>query len=277
MTREQIIGSIKLKKSFLCVGLDSDKDLIPPHLLEHKNPIFEFNKAIIDATKDFCVAYKPNTAFYELPDQYPALYETFKAIPKTHLAIADAKRADIGNTSGRYARVFLDDKKGFGADAITLHPYMGFDSVSPFINGYENKWVILLALTSNSGAADFELLPLEGGDLLFEQVMKTAIQWASPQQMMFVVGATQTTYISRARKIAPRHFFLVPGIGAQGGNLQEVFAEGANDEIGLIVNAGRSIIYADNSINFAEAARDAAFTLQQEMKQLLAQSGHLNS
>lgn len=272
MNRNQLIETIKLKKSFLCVGLDSDFSQIPEHLKEYPNPVVEFNRAIIDATKHFCVAYKPNTAFYECPDDYPALRQTISYIPKTHFSIADAKRADIGNTSARYARAFLDNEVGFGADAVTLHPYMGVDSIQPFLKTYPTKWAILLAITSNPSASDFELQTLASGEMLYEKVIKTAVHWANPDQLMFVVGATQGAHIKKARRLAPDYFFLVPGVGAQGGDLTEVFESASNKDIGLIVNVGRSIIYADSSVHFAEAARQCSFELQQQMETLMRRS-----
>ncbi|MCB0483158.1 MAG: orotidine-5'-phosphate decarboxylase [Flavobacteriales bacterium] len=273
MNKANLITNIKSKQSFLCVGLDTDIHLIPPHLLDYPDPIFEFNKAIIEATQDFCVAYKPNTAFYERPAQYASLHKTFSIIPATHFSIADAKRADIGNTSLHYASAFFDAKEGFGANAITLHPYMGNDSVKPFLE-FHDRWVILLALTSNPGAEDFELQMLSQGDRLFERVMKKAMTWATADKLMFVVGATVGSHLKEAREIAPQYFFLVPGVGAQGGSLNEVFEYAATDEIGLLVNAGRSIIYADNSVHFAEAAREEAYRLQQEMARLMRHRGN---
>lgn len=267
MTREELIGQIKQKKSFLCVGLDPDLTKIPAHILDSDDPIFEFNKAIIDATKDFCVAYKPNTAFYEVHGTkgWESLRKTIKYIPKEHLVIADAKRGDIGNTSRFYAETFF---KELQADAVTVAPYMGSDSVLPFLEFHE-KWVILLALTSNQGALDFQLLKDENGVEFYQNVMKKAMLWGSPENLMFVVGATRAEIIGEVRKLAPDYFFLVPGVGAQGGSLEEVVAYGWNKDCGLLVNSSRSILYASNNGDFADAARDEARKIRNQMKILM--------
>ncbi|MDA8692435.1 orotidine-5'-phosphate decarboxylase [Saprospiraceae bacterium] len=268
MNRKCLFDSIKTKKSFLCVGLDSDINRIPKHLLKEDDPIFEFNKAIIDATKDLAIAYKPNTAFYEAlgPHGMKSFHKTVNHIPDDILIIADAKRGDIGNTSRLYAKSFFEY---YNVDAITVAPYMGSDSVKPFLE-YNDKWVIILGLTSNEGSFDFQQLKLENGKYLYEEVLATAASYGHLDNIMFVVGATKSDYIHRIRQVVPDHFFLVPGIGAQGGNLQEVCRVGMNDKVGLIVNSSRSIIYASYGEDFAEQARVKAQELQQEMEQILS-------
>lgn len=272
MNRAQLIQAIKTKKSFLCVGLDTDIEKIPEHLLEEEDPVFAFNKAIIEATQDLCVAYKPNIAFYEsmgVPG-WKSLQKTWAALPKDCLSIADAKRGDIGNTSDRYAKAFFDQKtSGMGFDAITVAPYMGHDSVSPFLE-YSGKWTIVLALTSNPGGLDFQLSEdRESGRLLYQQVIEKVNGWGSPENTMYVVGATRGSLFSEIRRFAPNHFLLVPGVGAQGGSLEEVCKYGLNKDIGLLVNATRSIIYASSGKDFAEKAREEALALQQEMEKIL--------
>lgn len=263
MTKAELIQQIRLKKSFLCVGLDPDLDKLPPHLLETEDPIFEFNKAIIDATKDLCVAYKPNTAFYECHGVkgWESLEKTINYIPKDCFIIADAKRGDIGNTSSYYAKTFFET---LPCDAVTVAPYMGSDSVKPFLN-FEEKWVILLALTSNQGSLDFQFTESEGTKL-YEKVLKKAQEWGTDEQLMFVVGATRAEEIAKVRALAPNSFFLVPGVGAQGGSLDEVVKYGANDECGLLVNSSRGIIYASRGEDFAIAANGEALKIQSEME-----------
>jgi orotidine-5'-phosphate decarboxylase len=266
MNRKELVEQIKKKKSFLCVGLDADLKKIPPHLLELDDPIFEFNKQIIDHTKDFAVAYKPNIAFYEMLGSkgWESLQKTVDYIPKDIFTIADAKRGDIGNTSMYYANTFFDT---YSFDSITIAPYMGSDSVEPFLK--ENKWAIVLGLTSNSGALDFQNQLLANGKPLYLHVMETCAQWGSPENMMFVVGATRDEYISELRKHIPAHFFLVPGVGAQGGSLSAVANAGLTKDIGLLVNSSRGIIYASNQKDFAEKAGLAAQKIQQEMEGIL--------
>lgn len=267
MTREELIEQIKSKKSFLCVGLDPDPDKIPGHLLGTEDPVFEFNKAIIDATKDYCVAYKPNIAFYEClgPKGWESLEKTLRYIPKELFTIADAKRGDIGNTSSYYARTFFDY---LGCDAVTVAPYMGEDSVSPFLQS-EGKWAIVLALTSNKGALDFQMIPGRTGDELFKEVIRKNGAWGHPGNLMFVVGATRSEDIAAVRELAPGSFFLVPGVGAQGGSLEDVVKYGWNNDCGLLVNSSRGIIYASSGNNFAQKAGAAAQSLQQEMEKIL--------
>ncbi|WP_443946569.1 orotidine-5'-phosphate decarboxylase [Pedobacter sp. AW1-32] len=270
MTKQQLFEQIQKKRSFLCVGLDSSLDKIPKHLLKYENPILEFNKQIIDATKDLCVAYKPNTAFYECYGKqgWGNLIETWKYIPKDIFTIADAKRGDIGNTSLMYAETFFNaDSSEMSFDSVTVAPYMGSDSVTPFLN-FKDKWVILLALTSNSGHSDFQLQEVSG-EKLYEKVLKTSQNWASDEQMMYVVGATRGAAFADVRKLAPDHFLLVPGVGAQGGDLQEVCKYGLNSTCGLLINSSRGIIYASKGEDFAEKAREEALKLQQEMEQIL--------
>ena len=267
MNRDQLVTEIFKKKSFLCVGLDVDINKIPQHLLSEEDPIFAFNKAIIDATAPYCVAYKPNLAFYEaygvkgmvafektiayLKENYPEMF-----------VIADAKRGDIGNTSKMYAKTFFDE---YDVDALTVAPYMGEDSVVPFLDGYDGKWVILLALTSNKGSFDFQLTEDEEGERLFEKVIRKSQKWGNDENMMYVVGATRGEMFTDIRKVAPTSFLLVPGVGAQGGSLQDVCEYGIIKDCGLLVNSSRGIIYADKTENFAEAAAESAKKLQQEM------------
>ncbi len=266
MNKQEILQQIKNKRSYLCVGLDTDIEKIPAHLKHYNDPIFEFNKQIIDATRDLCIAYKPNIAFYEASGSkgWESLEKTIEYIGTDLFTIADAKRGDIGNTSSRYAEAFF---KTMPFDAITVAPYMGKDSVLPFLQ-FENKWVILLALTSNSGSADFQLME-ENGEQLFERVIRKANTWGDANNLMFVIGATHPEYFTRIRKIAPDNFFLVPGVGAQGGDLQAISRNGMNAECGLIVNSTRDIIYASNGEDFAEKAREKALMVQMEMEKLL--------
>lgn len=267
MTREDIFQQIRQKRSYLCVGLDTDINRIPKHLLEHEDPVFEFNRQIIDATKDLCVAYKPNLAFYEAmgPAGWESLAKTLAYIPKEHFTIADAKRGDIGNTSGLYARAFFDT---LDFDAVTVAPYMGEDSVKPFLE-FPGKWVILLALTSNKGSSDFQLTTQENGRPLYEKVMRRAMAWGSPEQLMFVVGATHPQKFEEIRRIAPEHFLLVPGVGAQGGDLEGLSRYGKNELVGLLVNSSRGIIYAGSGPDFAEQARASAQGVQGQMAEVL--------
>src|SRR5574344_822186 len=263
MNRKQLVKQIFDKKSFLCVGLDTDLKKIPAHLLTQEDPIFAFNKAIIDATAPYCVAYKPNLAFYECYGikgmiAFERTISYLKSSYPEHFIIADAKRGDIGNTSTMYAKTFFEE---YNLDALTVAPYMGEDSVKPFLN-YNNKWVILLALTSNKGSHDFQLTEDKNGERLFEKVLKQSQQWGNQNNMMYVVGATQGEMFKDIRKAAPHHFLLVPGIGAQGGSLTEVCKYGMNSHCGLIVNSSRGIIYADNSENFAQIAAEKAKEVQ---------------
>lgn len=267
ISRQQLIQQIKQKKSFLCVGLDTDIDKIPAFLKQYPDPIFEFNKRIIDATHDLCIAYKPNAAFYEKHGVkgLQSLISTSEYLPKECLSIIDAKRGDIGNTSGMYARAFFDkEAAGMDFDAITVAPYMGNDSVTPFL-AFDGKWVIVLALTSSIGSKDFQYLNTDNG-LLYEAVIKKANTWAGSDRIMYVVGATKSHEFVNIRKLAPEHFLLVPGIGAQGGSLEEVCKYGMNKDCGLIVNSSRAIIYASNGEDFAEAARAEALKVQQQMQ-----------
>jgi orotidine-5'-phosphate decarboxylase len=269
MNRNQLFEQIQLKKSFLCVGLDTDAQKIPASLKKEIDPVFSFNKAIIDATAPYAVAFKPNTAFYEINGSkgWLSLEKTIGYIKDNYpeiFVIADAKRGDIGNTSAAYASAFFDHLK---ADAVTVAPYMGQDSVSPFL-GYKDKWVVLLALTSNSGAADFQQIEFNESPL-FEQVIEKASKWGSPDEMMFVVGATQTDYLAKIRQIVPDHFLLVPGIGAQGGDLEAVAKFGMNHQCGLLVNSSRGIIYASSKADFAEAAAKEAGRIQTEMARFI--------
>ncbi|MDR1518448.1 MAG: orotidine-5'-phosphate decarboxylase [Dysgonamonadaceae bacterium] len=270
MTRQQLFEQIQKKQSFLCVGLDTDLTKIPEHLLEKDDPIYAFNKEIIDGTAPYCVAYKPNLAFYESQglQGWLAFEKTVAYIRQRYpdqFIIADAKRGDIGNTSEMYARTFFDVAK---VDAVTVAPYMGEDSVKPFL-GYPDKWVILLILTSNKGSQDFQFSEGENGERLFEKVLRLSQQWAGDDQIMYVVGATQGQMFEDIRKVAPSHFLLVPGIGAQGGSLEEVCRYGMNSQCGLLVNSSRSIIYADNTEQFVEVAREEAKKLQVEMAEML--------
>jgi len=274
VNKKFLIDQIKQKKSFLCVGLDTDIDKIPEFLRSFPDPVFEFNKRIIDATRDLCVAYKPNAAFYEsygIPG-LQSLIKTSKYLPAECLSIIDAKRGDIGNTSDKYARAFFDPKEsGMDFDAITINPYMGTDSVTPYL-AYDGKWVIVLALTSSVGSKDFQYLQTEEG-FLYEAVIKKSRAWADSERLMFVVGATKNEEFTRIRAIAPDHFLLVPGVGAQGGSLEEVCRYGMNGDCGLLVNSSRSIIYASNREDFAEAARAEALKLQQQMQSELEKAG----
>jgi orotidine-5'-phosphate decarboxylase len=266
MTRSELIQAIRTKKSFLCVGLDTDLEKIPPHLLDTEDPIFEFNKAIIDATKDFAVAYKPNIAFYEClgPKGWESLKKTIDYIPKDILTIADAKRGDIGNTSTQYAKAFFE---AMHFDSITVAPYMGNDSVKPFLD-FVGKWTIVLGLTSNEGAFDFQYLRSDEKEL-FKHVIQKVSTWGTDENLMFVIGATKTAQLKEVREIIPNHFLLVPGVGAQGGSLEEVSKIGMNADVGLLVNASRQIIFASNGEDFAERAREEAMKLQQEMASYL--------
>jgi len=271
MTRQELVDQIRLKKSFLCVGLDTDLSKIPVHLLETDDPIFEFNKAIIDATKDFAVAYKPNIAFYECygPKGWESLKKTIDYIPKNIFTIADAKRGDIGNTSTYYAKTFFEY---LNCDSVTVAPYMGEDSVTPFLE-FDNKWVILLTLTSNKGALDFQFMTDLKGEKLYQKVLRKSSAWGTDENLMFVVGATRAEGIGEVRKLVPNHFFLVPGVGAQGGSLVDVANYGWNKDCGLLVNSSRGIIYASNGLDFAEKAREEAQKLQLEMAEILRQKG----
>lgn len=270
MTRKELIASIQRKRSFLCVGLDTDLKKVPAHLLQEEDPVFAFNKAIIDATAPYCVAYKPNLAFYESMGVkgWIAFEKTVAYLRENYpdqFIIADAKRGDIGNTSAMYARTFFEE---MDLDAVTVAPYMGEDSVTPFL-GYEGKWVILLALTSNKGSHDFQLTEDAQGEKLFEKVLRKSQEWAGNDQMMYVVGATQGKAFEDIRRIAPNHFLLVPGIGAQGGSLEEVCKYGMTSECGLIVNSSRAIIYADATESFAQVAGEKAREVQAQMAQEL--------
>ena len=266
MTREQLIQQIFQKKSFLCVGLDTNAKKIPAHLLDLHDPIVEFNKAIIDATAPYCVAYKPNLAFYEAHGIHGmiAFKKTIEYIRERHphhFIIADAKRGDIGNTSKMYARTFFEE---YDVDALTIAPYMGEDSVTPFLE-YEGRWVVMLALTSNKGSFDFQLMQDADGERLFEKVMRKGQEWGTPQNMMFVVGATRGEMFKAVRRVAPDHFLLVPGVGAQGGSLEEVCRYGMTKDCGLLVNSSRGIIYASSDEHFAEIAANKAREIQQQM------------
>lgn len=266
MTRQQLVDQIKKKKSYLCVGLDTDSTKLPPHLLKGNDPVFTFNKAIIDATKDLCVSYKLNTAFYEAlgVKGWEAMERTVHYIGEEHFKIADAKRGDIGNTSDQYAKAFFETMP---FDAITVAPYMGGDSVQPFFQ-YPGKWAIVLGLTSNSGAKDFELQQA-GEGLLYEKVLRTVSEWGSTENLMFVIGATQPGEFETIRKIIPGHFLLVPGIGAQGGSLEEISRKAMTPDCGMLVNASRAILYASPAEDFAEKARAMAIALQHEMTKYL--------
>lgn len=297
MTREQLIEQIKRKKSFLCVGLDPDLKKLPKHLLREPDAIFEFNKRIIDATAPYAVAYKPNIAFYEAlgPRGWNSLQRTLGYIPKECFTIADAKRGDIGNTSALYAQAFFDkSSSGMSFDSITVAPYMGRDSVTPFLE-FKDKWVILLALTSNEGSADFQtsvinpkLIRTEDDDFgfansqvvldnenefVFERVLRVSQQWGSAENLMYVVGATKAPMLKQVRKIAPDHFLLIPGVGAQGGSMEDVCKYGMNKDCGLLVNAARSIIYASSGVDFAQKAGEEAERMQQEMEAELRKFG----
>lgn len=276
MNKTDLFRQIKQKRSFLCIGLDTEMEKLPKHLLSEDDPVFSFNKSIIDATAQFAVAYKPNTAFYEVQGAkgWESLEKTVDYIRNSFpdiFIIADAKRGDIGNTSANYARAFFDHLK---ADAVTVAPYMGFDSVSPFL-GFENKWLILLALTSNSGSSDFQYNHLETGRKLFEEVLLKAKTWATSEQMMFVVGATHPDEIAEVREIVPDYFLLVPGVGAQGGSLEAVAENGLNIECGLLVNSSRGIIFASSEKDFAQKAGEEARKLQLQMENILLHKGLL--
>lgn len=267
MTRAELSAQIRQKQSYLCVGLDADIDRLPRHLLDKDDPVFEFNKAIIDATQDLCVAYKPNLAFYEAlgSNGWESLRKTLEYIPDEHFTIADAKRGDIGNTSRLYAQAFFGE---MGFDAVTVAPYMGVDSVKPFLE-FGGKWVILLALTSNKGSQDFQFDQQGNGQPLYEKVMRKAQKWGTPGNLMYVVGATHPEKFKEIREIAPDHFLLVPGVGAQGGDLEALTRHGANADVGLLVNSSRGIIFAGEGEDFAEKARSAAQALQTSMAALL--------
>lgn len=274
MNRQQLIEQIKTKKSFLCVGLDTDLKKVPQHILNEEDPIFSFNKAIIDATAPYCVSYKPNLAFYEAfgVKGLISFEKTVKYLKENyphHFIIADAKRGDIGNTSAMYARTFFEK---YDIDSLTVAPYMGEDSVTPFL-GYEGHWVILLALTSNKGSLDFQMTTDEQGERLFEKVLKKSQQWGTKDNMMYVVGATQGRMFEDIRKLAPEHFLLVPGVGAQGGSLEEVCRYGMTSDCGLLVNSSRGIIYASTGSDFAEVAGQKAKELQEQMAVQLQSAG----
>ena len=271
MTKQELFNQIIKKESFLCVGLDADLEKIPEHLLELDDPIFEFNKQIIDATKDYCVAYKPNLAFYESlgVKGWESLQKTMEYIPSDIFTIADAKRGDIGNTSKMYAKTFFEY---FNFDSVTVAPYMGNDSVSPFLE-FSNKWVILLAATSNVGGLDFQYKKIEGGKRVFEEVLEKSLEWGNEENLMYVVGATRAEMLSDVRAIVPDAFLLVPGVGAQGGSLEEVVKYGMNDTCGLLVNSSRGIIYAGSGNDFASAARKKSKELQSQMAIQLKEFG----
>lgn len=286
MTRKELVDQIFLKRSYLCIGLDTDITKIPKHLLSSADPVFEFNKQIIDATKDLCVSYKINTAFYEAlgVKGWVSMEKTVNYISKEHFKIADAKRGDIGNTSSQYAKAFFDpESSGLNFDAITVAPYMGEDSVKPFLE-YENKWAIVLGLTSNSGSADFELQQLltkqeeleegmhvvrETSEYLYEAVLEKTSKWGSTENLMFVIGATQPNEFENIRKLIPQHFFLVPGVGTQGGSLKDISEKAMNDDCGILVNVSRAIIYASDKEDFADQARKVAKNYQSEMRSYL--------
>ncbi|HEY5463446.1 MAG TPA: orotidine-5'-phosphate decarboxylase [Hanamia sp.] len=266
MNRKYLIQQIKEKRSYLCVGLDTDIEKIPAHLQSSPDAVFEFNKQIIDATKDLCVAYKINTAFYEAQGVkgWEALGKTVNYIPSTHFKVADAKRGDIGNTSHQYAKAFFET---IPFDAITVAPYMGSDSIKPFLD-YENKWTIVLGLTSNEGSKDFQQQKIKD-HFLYEEVIKKTAEWGTQENLMFVVGATKAAEIASIRKIIPNHFLLIPGVGFQGGSLAEVSKYGLNEDCGLLVNVSRAVIYAGNKENFAEEARGIALEYQTAMEKYL--------
>lgn len=274
MKREELIDLIRSRRSFLCVGLDVDKNKMPEHLRNDADGVFKFNKAIIDATIDYAVAYKPNLAFYEAMGieglvQLKKTMDYLHGLDKKAFTIADAKRGDIGNTSQQYAKAFLDPAGDYNFDSLTIAPYMGADSVQPF-TVYDGKWVILLALTSNKGAFDFQFLPVDGERKLFEKVLETSRQWANPENMMYVVGATKADMLTQVRAIVPDSFLLVPGVGAQGGSLEEVCKYGLTRDCGLLVNSSRGIIYASTGVDFAERAGEEAQKLQQQMDAALS-------
>ncbi len=262
MNRPELIEQIRKKRSYLCIGLDTDRKKIPSHLLAEPDPVFSFNKSIIDATSDTCVCYKINTAFYESMGAkgWETLEKTVNYIPENIFRIADAKRGDIGNTSGYYAKAFFET---LSFDAVTVAPYMGADSIKPFLE-FKDKWTILLALTSNPGSADFEMQKA-GDDFLYEKVLKTSMKWGTPENMMFVIGATHPGWFKSIRAIVPDHFFLVPGVGTQGGSLKDVSAMASNKDVGLLINVSRAIIYASDLKDFQSRARHVAQQYQQEM------------
>jgi len=268
MTANDLFEQIKAKESFLCIGLDTDLQKIPSHLLDLEDPIFEFNKQIIDTTSDLCVAYKPNIAFYESMGEkgWESLKKTIDYIPKDIFTIADAKRGDIGNTSKMYAKTFFET---YNFDSVTVTPYMGFDSVTPFLE-FKHKWAIVLALTSNSGGLDFQMTKDKNGEMLYQKVLKISKSYG--ENIMFVVGATRAESLKEIREIVPNHFLLVPGVGVQGGSLNDVAKYGMNNKCGLLVNSSRGIIYADSTKDFAIKAREQALDLQQKMKALLSSS-----
>ncbi len=270
MTKQELFEEIKRKNSFLCVGLDTDPEKIPQHLLELEDPIFEFNKQIIDATKDYCVAYKPNIAFYEAlgAEGWESLRKTLEYIPDNIFTIADAKRGDIGNTSRMYAKTFFHT---YPFDSVTVAPYMGEDSVTPFLE-FENKWVILLAATSNSGGLDFQYKQIDSGKRVFEEVLQKSLEWGNDENLMYVVGATRAEMLTDVRAIVPDAFLLVPGVGAQGGSLSEVVKYGMNGSCGLLVNSSRGIIYAGKGEDFAEKAAESAVKLQKQMEEELVKA-----
>lgn len=267
MNRKNLISQIKEKRTYLCVGLDTDPNLIPSHLLAEEDPVFAFNKAIIDATLGSCIAYKINTAFYESHgvEGWRALEKTVNYIPETHFKIADAKRGDIGNTSAQYAKAFLQQ---LPFDSITIAPYMGEDSVKPFLQ-FEGKWAVVLGLTSNPGAADFELQQMSDGKTLYETVIAKVASWGNIENLMFVVGATRSDEFLHLRKLVPNHFLLVPGVGAQGGSLEEISKKAMNKDVGLLVNVSRDIIYASKDLDFAQKAGEKAAAYASQMKQYL--------
>jgi orotidine-5'-phosphate decarboxylase len=271
MTKAELFEQIKTKKSYLCVGLDTDLEKIPKHLFTYSDPVFEFNKQIIDATANYCVSYKPNIAFYEAMGTkgWESLQKTLEYIPKECFTIADAKRGDIGNTSGLYAKAFFDkSSSGLSFDGITVAPYMGIDSVEPFLK-YKDKWVILLALTSNEGSKDFQYLKLENGPELYKYVLEKSKEWGNDNNLMYVVGATRADSLKEIRQIIPNSFLLIPGVGAQGGSLADVSRLGMNNTCGLLVNSSRAIIYASDGKDFAQAAQKEALKVQTEMEKYL--------
>ncbi len=274
MDFNSLVNNIKKKQSFLCVGLDTDINKIPKHLLSCEDPIFEFNKQIIDATKDFCVAYKPNIAFYESLGKkgWWSLEKTLNYIPKDIFTIADAKRGDIGNTTDYYGKTYFET---YNFDSLTVAPYMGHDSVTPYLQ-HKGKWVIVLALTSNAGALDFQLQKLHDNSFVFEKVLKISKNWGTEENMMYVVGATKADMLTKIREHVPNHFLLIPGVGAQGGSLKDVAHYGMNKHCGLLVNSSRGIIYASHNEDFAKAAGSKAKEIQQEMKQILTENNIIN-
>ena len=267
MNYDQICDEIKNKRSYLCIGLDSDLDKIPKHLLKYKDPIFEFNKLVIDATKDIVIAYKPNLAFYEVlgSEGIKTLQKTINYLPDNIFKIADAKRGDIGNTSIMYAKTFFET---LDFDAVTLSPYMGKDSVDPYLE-YKNKWAIILALTSNESAKEIQLISSDKGEKLYESVINNSLKWSNPENLMYVVGANREEDLLNIRKIIPDSFILIPGVGAQGGDLKKISNAGMNKNCGIMVNVSRSIIYSDKSTNFEESVRKSALNIQKEMEQIL--------